>query len=93
MSASSDQILQMLLAQKLGGGGQQQMMPTAGGGNAGPQMVGQVSPMASAANIAQKLMLMRALQQKPPGTPQPTPQTPAAGVQLGWTGGNGLPDQ
>lgn len=82
------QTLRMLLAQQLG---QVPQAGTAGGGAAGPQMQGQVSPMNAGANIAQKLMLIRALQQRPPGTPQPTPQTPAAGVQLGWNGGNGLP--
>lgn len=76
------QTLQMLLAQRLGG-----QQP----GGATPQQTAPVGPMNAASQIAQRLMLMRALQQRPPGTPQPTPQTPGAGVQLGWSQGNGLP--
>lgn len=59
--------MQQLLIQKLG---QNPQAPSYGGGAAGPQMQGQISPMAAGANIAQKLMLMRALQQRAPQAPQ-----------------------
>jgi hypothetical protein len=51
--------MQMMLAQQL----MQQPQPqSAGGGMGGPQMQGQTSPLNAGAQLAQKLMLMRALQ-------------------------------
>lgn len=90
MSADSNAMIQALLAQRFANPANAQQQQSAAPGNPSPQMAGPVNP-AAASQIAQKLMLMRALQQRPPGIPQPTPQTPAAGVQLGWNSGNGLP--
>lgn len=77
MSASPN-MMQMLLAQHLM---QQPQSQTAGGGAAGPQMQGQTSPMGTGAQLAQKLMLMQALQnQQTPQAPQQPPQQPPQGT-------------
>lgn len=85
MSASPD-MMQMLLAQHLM---QQPQNQASGGGAVGPQMQGQTSPMAAGAQLAQKIMLMRALQgQRPQGQhplQQPDPNMMGAV--------NGLPQQ
>ena len=69
MSASPN-AMQAMLAQSLM---QSPQAASYGGGAAGPQMQGRVSPMDAAAQIAQKAMLMRALQ----GNPQQASQQPA----------------
>lgn len=51
--------MQQMLMQRLQ---QPAQAGTAGGGQGGPQMQGQVSPMNAAATLAQKAMLVRALQ-------------------------------
>jgi hypothetical protein len=51
--------MQQMLMQRLAQGPQ---AGTAGGGQGGPQMQGQVSPQNAAASLAQKAMLIRALQ-------------------------------
>lgn len=63
MSASPN-AMQSLLAQKLM---QSQGPQSYGGGAAGPQMQARGSPLTGASDIAQKLMLIRALQQQPQG--------------------------
>lgn len=52
-------MMQQLLASKL------QQPGTAGGGQGGPQMMGQMSPMNAGAQLMQKVMLMKALQNAP----------------------------
>lgn len=42
-----------------------QQPQTVGGGGAGPQMQGQTSPMGAGAQLVQKIMLMKALQDAP----------------------------
>jgi hypothetical protein len=89
MSASPG-AMQALLAQQLMQG------PTAGtmgGGIGGPQMQGSITPMNGAANMAQKIMLMRALQQQAPQQ-QPSPQQQIPQPQPNTMGGvNGIPQQ
>ena len=58
--------MQQLLSQQL-----QQPAPTAGGGMAGPQMQGNMAtPIGIGGQIAQKIMLMKALQQGQAQQPQ-----------------------
>ena len=69
-------LIRLMLAQGLTQGPQS---ATFGGDGAGPQMQSQVSPLGASANLMQKLMLMRALQQRPgqqPPPPQPQPVGP-----------------
>lgn len=63
MSANS-QAMQAMLAQSLMQGQQPQSY---GGGMAGPQMQARTNALTGASDIAQKLMLIRALQQQPQG--------------------------
>jgi hypothetical protein len=75
----SPQMMQMLLAQKLQQNPQAQSY---GGGAAGPQMQAKASPLTAGSDMAQKIMLMRALQQNPQGAPptQAAPQQPGVGA-------------
>lgn len=84
MSAAPN-AMQALIAQQLLQGPQ---AGSFGGGAAGPQMQGQVSPMNAGASLAQKIMLMRALQQGQP------PQQPGQPPQPNTIGGvNAIPQQ
>lgn len=85
MSASS-QAMQSLLAQKLM---QPSQSSSYGGGVLGPQMQGQTSPLGAASQMAQKIMLMRALQGQPQG--QPPTQVPPQPNPMG--GVNAIPQQ
>jgi len=64
--SASPQTMQALLAQQLM---QRPGSQAYGGGAAGPQMQSQASPVGAASQLAQKVMLMRALQQQPQGQP------------------------
>lgn len=80
--------MQALLAQRLG----QSSSPTYGGGGAGPQMQARQNPMTAGSDIAQKLLLMRALQQNPRGAPPLQPAQPVTPPQPNMLGGvNGVP--
>lgn len=69
--STSPQTMQMLLAQQLA---QKPQNQTYGGGATGPQMQAKVSPLTGASDMAQKIMLMKALQQQPRGAlPTQTP--------------------
>lgn len=70
--------MQQLLMQKLQ---QPAQAGTAGGGQGGPQMQGQVSPMNAAATLAQKAMLVRALQGQQQAQQQPIAQGMLPGTQ------------
>jgi hypothetical protein len=59
--------MQQMLMQQLQQGPQ---AGSFGGGTAGPQMQGSINPLNAAANLTQKLMLMKALQKGAPPTPQ-----------------------
>lgn len=70
------QTMQLLLAQRLM---QQPQQQGYGGGQLGPQMQAKQSPTADASQIAQKILLMQALQNgQQPGMAQPQ-QAPYAG--------------
>jgi hypothetical protein len=63
------QTMQLLLAQRLM---QQPQQQAYGGGTAGPQMQAQQTPMSTASQAAQRILLMQALQ----NGQQPAAQTP-----------------
>lgn len=84
--SASPQTMQALLAQQLM---QRPGSQTYGGGVAGPQMQSQATPVGAASQLAQKVMLMRALQQQPQGQPPgqmpPQPNPLAAPQMMGST--------
>lgn len=84
MSANPQMMAQMLASQ-LGG----QQSPAVGG------MQPQTSPAGAAAQMAQKIMLMRALQQGQPQPGQPPPNQPPNPTTMGAPGlpGQAVPQQ
>lgn len=64
--SANPQAMQAMLAQGLM---QRPQSQSYGGGIAGPQMQAQSTPMDAATQMAQKVMLLRALQQQPRGAP------------------------
>lgn len=77
--SADPQVMQALLARALQPQGQQ----TYGGGMAGPQMQAAQTPLTAGSDIAQKLMLVRALQQNPRGAPPLQPQPPQPNMMGG----------
>jgi hypothetical protein len=75
------QTIQQMLMQRLQQG---PATATAGGGGGGPQMQSQTSPMNAAATLAQKAMLIRALQnqQQKQAQGQFTANQPAVSAQM-----------